>query len=229
MAYRKKYKRKAYQRKKYKPKYKSASSFSKNIGARQGGLPDNVFLKMKYADQLTLTSTAGSIGSQQYAINDIFDPDYTNGGTNHQPMLRDQLAAIYTQYQVKGCSIKISCIGVTTAIPGLLTLSGRDVADLPATNLREALEQNNVSSRVVAGYEGMNKVVFDKYFSIKRLRGLKALVNDGVTDIGYSPDNRVFANINWQSLNAASTTACNLLVQMKFYVSLRNKALVAQS
>ena len=35
-----------------------------------------------------------------YRANSIFDPDYTNGGSNHQPRGRDELANFYYQYTV---------------------------------------------------------------------------------------------------------------------------------
>ena len=144
-------------------------------------------------------------------------------------MLYDQLAGIYSTYQVHGAAFKITCVGVTANSPGMLMLTGRDEVTIPVSSLKQSLEQNNVSSRVVTGYEGMNKVVFNKYLSIKRIKGLKKLMNEGVTSFGSSPTNRVFGNVLWQSLNESSTSACNLLVQIKFYVSLKNKKLISMS
>lgn len=63
-------------------------------------VPPGMWCSFRYADKITLTNTVGAYSYNVYRMNSLFDPDFSNGGSNHQPYGFDQLAALYTKYRV---------------------------------------------------------------------------------------------------------------------------------
>ncbi len=69
-------------------------------------LPAEVSVDMVYQDRFNLATSSGVAGTQVFQANSIYDPDFTNVG--HQPMYRDQWAAIYQRYKVVTCKAEWS-------------------------------------------------------------------------------------------------------------------------
>lgn len=67
------------------------------------GFPKKILMTHKYSDNFTMTSTASALITQFYSCNGMFKPDQTSAG--HQPMLFDQMGAIYDHYCVIGSKI----------------------------------------------------------------------------------------------------------------------------
>lgn len=80
---------------------------SKVIIRQPSGLPDRLFVKLKYVDTLVFTSTSGANATQIYRGNSLYDPDFTS--TGHQPYYFDQWSALYGAYIVHASSIRIEC------------------------------------------------------------------------------------------------------------------------
>lgn len=108
-------------------------------GYRVFGFPNTIITKLRYCDQLTQTSTSGSVVAYVFAANGLFDPDIS--GTGHQPMYRDNYAALYDQYVVLGSKIKVTAtnMGINTVVWGI---NGDDDSAGSAT-LSTKMEQNN--------------------------------------------------------------------------------------
>lgn len=67
-------------------------------------------VRMRYAQNITLASTAGVPASHLFRCNSIFDPDYTGAG--HQPYGHDTYQSIYNHYRVTKATITVAnCIG----------------------------------------------------------------------------------------------------------------------
>lgn len=62
------------------------------------GLPRSCLIKMRYATTLTLDMNRVTLGYHLLRANGLYDPDTT--GVGHQPLYRDQMAALYTNYMV---------------------------------------------------------------------------------------------------------------------------------
>lgn len=110
-------------------------------GIRTFGFPNTIITKLRYCDQLTQTSTSGSVVSYVFAANGIFDPDVS--GVGHQPMYRDNYAALYDQYVVIGSKITVTAtnMGTTSMTFGI---NGDDDSAGSAT-ISTKMEQNNSS------------------------------------------------------------------------------------
>ena len=70
------------------------------LSPRVFGFPNSIITTLKYVDTYLLVSTAGAVTYQVMSANGIFDPDLTS--TGHQPLYRDNYAAIYDVYTVLG-------------------------------------------------------------------------------------------------------------------------------
>lgn len=88
-----------------KKKYTRRIKFARPL-TTSSGLPPNYPMRMKYAEQLVLTTgVAGVPTLYQFNLNSIFDPNRTGAG--HQPYFRDQMAQFYDYYKVRSCLVKI--------------------------------------------------------------------------------------------------------------------------
>jgi hypothetical protein len=70
-------------------------------------VPDRLVVNMKYCESVLLSSTT-SPATYFFALNDIFDPNYT--GTGHQPLGHDQWAAFYDQFRVLSVDIGVKML-----------------------------------------------------------------------------------------------------------------------
>jgi hypothetical protein len=109
-------------------------------GHRVFGFPNTIITKLRYCDQLSMTSTLGATALYVFAANGIFDPDIT--ATGHQPMYRDNYAALYDQYVVIGSKIKITVSNMSATHSGTIGINGDDDSS-GAVNLSTHMEQNN--------------------------------------------------------------------------------------
>ena len=81
------------QTRRYKRSMKSAST---SIATSYKLFPVRKTVILKYNDQLAYNGSAASL--QVYAMNNLYDLDYTNGGTNSQPRGYDTLSSLYNRY-----------------------------------------------------------------------------------------------------------------------------------
>lgn len=74
--------------------------------AKRTGVQEiNKLYRLRYVTNVTLSSVAGSVGAYAFRANGLYDPDYT--GSGHQPLMRDQLSALYNHYFVKYSKIQV--------------------------------------------------------------------------------------------------------------------------
>ncbi len=78
---------------------------------KMSGMPDRLFVKMRYATSLVLQPGAAS-ASHVYRGNSVNDPDFT--GVGHQPMGLDQYANFWDRTYVTSCSMNVFCTSSTS-------------------------------------------------------------------------------------------------------------------
>lgn len=71
--------------------------------------PNYQVVKLSYNDPLFFTSSAGSVASAVYRINDLFDPYQT--GVGRQALFRDQMFSMYRSARCLGAMIKVVFVG----------------------------------------------------------------------------------------------------------------------
>uniref|UniRef100_UPI004047BAAF hypothetical protein n=1 Tax=Flavobacterium sp. TaxID=239 RepID=UPI004047BAAF len=107
------------------------------------GFPNTITTKLRYCTFLDLTAAGGTVAGNTFAANGIFDPDIT--GVGHQPLYRDNFAAIYDQYAVLGSKIKVTFLSSAAALGHYVGITGDDDATA-SNNLETLMEQNNTVS-----------------------------------------------------------------------------------
>lgn len=183
--------------------------------SKTSAFPDRMFVKLKYATTMTLTSSTGSKAAHWFRVNSFYDPDYTGAG--HQPVGYDNWNAIYGQSRVHAFKIKVSCVGVTAAIPGVLSITTNQNATA-TSDITDDIEQNRAKYVCVGGYEGQNSAVLEHYQTISSIAGMKLGQNSKyIADATNVPSESVFAAVKWQAMNLGSTTACNLIIELQLY------------
>lgn len=98
-------------------KYKSRIS---RFRAPLGNFPSSKTVALRYVENLSFDGGASSSAVNVFRANSIFDPNYT--GVGHQPMYRDNYAAIYEDYRVNYATITMVALNthvVNTTTPEL--------------------------------------------------------------------------------------------------------------
>jgi len=205
--------------------YKPTKLVLKGIGI----LPDQMMVKLTYSSTHTLTSTSGSLATYQFRQNSVYDPDFT--GTGHQPLGYDEYANLYDRYVVYGTKVSIAVSGVTTGVPGILSLRGSPNSTLPASSITQAIESPRVRWKLIGNLEGVNVNAVSAYYTTKALAGVSSLgqERDYRSSVTTNPSEVNYINVCWQSANEASTSACNIIVKIVYYVKFFDRKTLSQS
>lgn len=118
------------------------------------GLPSKKFVRLRYCDQRTITSTLGGLSKYLFAANGLYDPDITGAG--HQPYGFDQWMTFYKYATVRKSRIVLeTCseqfpqiIGVTFALTDP-TATISDSVGLTETNRGVAVLTNAYRLRAI--------------------------------------------------------------------------------
>lgn len=189
-------------------------------------LPDRMFVKLKYADVYTLTSTT-SIATQIMRGNGMYDPDQT--GVGHQPLGFDEWQAFYKKFYVIGSSIKASCQGylnnqgIISLRPQLVTTTG--------TVISTELEKPRTQYRMITGG--------DRPKIIKAYQNTLAQFGRPKQEFGDLEFTGTMASSDppqvwyWviSSQNADESTSCsiNVAVEVVYYAMLTDRVRLTQS
>lgn len=87
----------------YRPFY--GRSASQLIVRQPGVMPDRLYTKLRYREQLSFTQLTGALADQVYRPMSLFDPDLT--GTGGQPYGFDQWTQFYGYYTVLASGISV--------------------------------------------------------------------------------------------------------------------------
>lgn len=78
--------------------------------------PKTRIVKLRFVKQINIDANAGAVSTYGFRSNDLYDPDYSSGGTPPpQPYYFDQLMAMYKKFTVVGSKITIMPFGANTA------------------------------------------------------------------------------------------------------------------
>lgn len=179
------------------------------------GFPAKVMVKHKYVETVSLTSTLGSLATYLFRANSLFDPNST--GTGHQPMYYDQLAAIYSYYQVIASKITVK-FGHDDAANSAVTcsLSMNEDATVTSTNIDNIIEYGEAKSCTL-GSSTTDVYSLGLNYTQKRRWGTNSLGDARfIANISSSPSEITNFQINCQSTDRASTTLTNAEVEIEF-------------
>lgn len=209
--------------------YRSRKRFAKATKAiirQPSGLPDRIFVKLRYRESLTFSQTSGSIGYNIYRGNSLFDPDLT--GTGGQPYLYDQWSAFYNNYRVYGSKVRFDIsgnggggfngarFGLTPSTQSTVLSSVELYHETPRTKYR--------SMKMGAVAVGQGSVVH--YISTRKAVGLNNKAefdNDFSATVGANPAQQWYWHV-WCYTSDQNTIAANGNVILTYYVEFYNRA-----
>lgn len=215
---------------KRRPKRKFRKRYSRRTPVLYRGLssafPAQIYTKLVYNDFIDLSGGANPYQTYTFRLNSIYDPDYT--GVGHQPMLRDELSAIYNRYQVTGCSAKVDWVVSTTAGSNLCcTLLPNVTASVPTIN--ESIPELSKSTSVTLGVPtGGNMARQRRYFNIKSI-GQNHDVGNFQSLMSGNPSQQAFLHLIVQSLDKVTVPDVYAKVELTYYVRLFDRIMLAQS
>lgn len=193
------------------------------------GMPIQRVANLRYCQTFQLTSTTSSIVSQVFRANSIYDPDYS--GLGHQPMGRDQWAALYNHGVVIGSKINVQCISPSPETElfwtGCMLNASTTVPYGSATAFVEARKGSYKLCNPTQGKSNWLTSMFSakKYFNIKDIK-------DNLDRLGFQVGNNPTeeaAFIVWmQALNSGTVTA-EYVVTIDYIVLFSEPVAILQS
>lgn len=180
---------------------------------------------VRYSDVITLTSTSGSLAKYIFSLNSCYDPDVS--GTGHQPLMWDQLTALYNRYVVKGAKIKcqFSPISNTTSTtqpsgPMVIGIMG-DADNTTPTTGSTIMESNKSASTFLNNAQGGNnvKTISHTYSPSLRL-GVDPEDDTVSAPWNSSPGRQYYAHVFMFESGLGSPSSCNVKVDIEFRVRL---------
>jgi len=215
-------------------KKKRVSFVPRTISNKLGsGFPQEKIVDLTYYDSFSnITGSSSALAYWIFRANSIFDPDYT--GTGHQPLGRDQWAAIYANYQVLGSSIK--CTYSDTTAGGEVMTCGIALLDnaTPWNSSMIYIENGNAVHTRIENASSNNRTLkhscdVAKYYAIKDLEGMRTF-EDTCTTVGSTPNTQLFYHVFAQAAGTG-VAAQNIIISFEMHYKVRffNPAPLAQS
>lgn len=188
------------------------------------GFPKSIVTKLRYVDNITFTSTSGSVNLNNFRANSIFDPDQTS--TGHQPMFLDIYTQVYNNYRVLGSKIK--CIFTafqefgtaasdvtSTRGPWAVGINGTTGTASVASGPRTRMEMNEGDYRILntrTGEDGVQIVEHD--YDPERRLGRFAADDVVSAAVGGNPSNPYYWQVWVADLAATTSTVfCNVYIE----------------
>lgn len=216
--------------KKYKKHVRKYKKYIPRSITTQANIPR--MQKLRYVEQLALTSSAGLPAYYQFRCNGIYDPNYT--GIGHQPNRHDQLALFYERYIVVGATIKIQFCGqyqqAATNMPYILALYLDDNASADLSILGD-IENGKCKYKLINDTTSIRGTM-KSYFNSKKFFNLTNLKDNwshfGAL-FGADPSSEAFWRIGIYPMDASTTVESRLLVTIDYTILCSEPKDLAQS
>lgn len=215
------YKRRTYRRKPMKRRAIRRRRATNYSAANARPFADKYRFNMRYCQEIAIAGGLSTFGFNTFSMNSIFDPDTTGAG--HQPMGRDQLAAIYNRYIVTGAKITATyAFSPSDATPSWVGITVHENSTFSATStpVEELIEQGKTVYRCISAGDGGNPIVTlsrsvscRKEFSVRDLMGN---MEEYGSLVGTSPANGLFATCWIAGTNGAASPGCDVMVKIEY-------------
>lgn len=144
-------------------------------GKRRGGarmlktpVTERVFTRFSYVDCLTVDPVTGLV-SQLNFVTSLYDPDDTNLG--HQPLWRDQFAAMYSKYRVWGMKYSITIMQTASSAATHIAIMHRGAGTSIGSAMVHEMERTNCRHRLLLGWLDGAKSV-KGYLNCPKINGM---------------------------------------------------------
>jgi len=178
------------------------------------GLPDKAMVKHKYVELFATANLANLPWVWRFSCNSMFDPNTT--GVGHQPLYRDEFAALYNHYRVISSKVKVRIQRLNSATDNLPAVILVDIDDDAATNIdiRTQMEEGR-NVKFIAG--DMRPTVITKSWNAKKHFPSGTMQNLSAA-VGSNPAEQSYYNIMVQPTDLASIVSFHATVEIEYYV-----------
>lgn len=193
-----------------------AKTYSQLTSAAFGiGFPRRLKITHKYAENFTLTNTAGAGAYYNFSCNGLYDPNIS--GTGHQPAYFDNLAAIYNHYTVIASRIRIRATTASTqSVPVNVACFINDDTSVTGGFLA-ALEQPSSQSQFLQVNAGAAPAELYLSWSAKATFGGSILGNDNLQGgSGNNPSEQSYFTIMTGPSDSTTATITYFLVEIEY-------------
>lgn len=190
------------------------------------GLPDRLFVRLKYVEFLTFSQAAGALSANVYRGNDLFDPDFT--GTGGQPYFLNQWGAFYSNFFVHGSSIDFQVQGGGGSWNNLTF----GITPAPTSTSFGGSGQELIMEQPYSRYKalqmgalGIGQNRMKSYMSTRKILGLHKATALGIQYAGTtssSPSAQWFW-FAWMFAPDNNTIAVQATVKLTYYVEFYNR------
>ncbi len=183
------------------------------LGRHIYGFPEKLVTKLKYAEILQITSTAGGNAGNIFNINSTFDPNQS--GIGHQPLYRDTYAAIYDQYAVISATAKVTFISNATTSAMIVGVVIDDDSSISST-IETLIEQSTSQTHLIPNATGaLNNHTFNISWSAKKHLGIDPFTSESYkTAVGSNPSEISTLAVFAKPADGSSTTTTTVLVEI---------------
>lgn len=196
------------------------------------GFPDTYRAKLKYteAQSIVVPYSTGQI-VQTFNLNGLYDPNET--GTGHQPRYFDQLMALYENYRVSGCKVRLSVFNTGSQNP-VYTCCLPSIQTAPTEQAWAVSELDDSGPLVTVGSEGSapNPFVWNKYYSIHDVlgqpKGAASLLANNQGSASANPGVPAYLHIVYSSVSGSDVTL-KVVTELTYYATFEKQKVVAQS
>jgi len=196
-------------KKTYKRKRKVSNAISRAVGGTVSGFPRSRKATLRYCDVVSITSTAGAIGSKVFACNSIFKPN-REVGQGHQPLGHDQYSLLYDQYIVTDAYINVKCLpAYDNSSLCWWNVYVTDGSSVPYTTPSAFIEAKQGVSKMSSYHEGKSinlNVHYNtaKYFNIKDIKDNIQYLG---ASLGADPTEEANFNVNFCTVDGYTETS----------------------
>jgi len=162
--------------------------------------------KVRYSEQVQITTTGGVVTQYLFSANGAHDPNIT--GTGHQPYGWDQWKAIYNHYEVVSSTITMS---ITTPFNGSAGIAMND--DTSFSQAYNTVAEEKGTNIIQVGANSTNAHVRN-YYNRNYFKGKQNL--DAATDS--NPTEQVYYGCFVRGETASTTQSAYALVSIEYIV-----------
>lgn len=179
---------------------------------------------MSYTENIVLTGgSAGVMGTEFiFAINDLFDPNYS--GSGHQPYGFDTLTPVWKRYLVRAAEVEIQFTdpnedGEFVAVlvqgsQGVYPLTGKDIYVVDENPQVTSKFLNNTGSQQASVKTGL--IPFHAVEGITA-QDYKAQADQYGALVSTDPSRLIFLRVSLGSISGSSSSVCHALVRIRMH------------
>lgn len=192
-------------------------------------MPDRFFCKMGYQDHGRFTNAVGTIDSDAYSGNGIWDANLQIGGL--QPPGFDQFSLFYDNYRVYASKCFIEFVNGSNVTTPQVAVVPANILTLPAYLTVDEIFGNNLAKTAIMSIAGGSKdrLVIKSFMSTSKMIGI-SLVKAEENAAGGSGAGGSNPNLSWQWLiycySLGGTLNLEYIVQLTYYVEWFNRKLL---